>query len=463
MNANARTRYGPTVLLVTLWACAVILRFESAVSGDTWFCLFFGRDILEHGLPHTNNVTVVAAGTWWIDAQWLSHISWNRIFSFGGFEVCMVLEGFLEGLGLAIAALAARKTGASSMRVAMGVLFGLCLLPTYSVMRAQTFIWPLLGCTFWLVVDELSTSQPNQARNRRLWLGVPMLVLWTNLHGSAILGAGLLGLSALITLVRRRRERTIAVERVAMGLSFMAATLVSPYWLPPYWLKMTTDAGPFIEWLMPTFATEPVHVSMVCVLGLGLLATFKKLKFEYALYLAVVAGISMLGMRYGLILGFGLVVFGPSMLDLLLAPRESEVRSSRHVAALAMAVWLVSVVIALNRVPAAIAEEWPREALELPYAEGNILADEQRGDWLLFYRPDLRNRVLFDARSEVASYDDWVRFIRIEAGDIELIDEFPDVQHVMLLDENQPRALLESPRWEERYRNAHIAVWQRKR
>ena len=116
---RARTEQSPAILLVALWACAVILRFESAVSGDTWFCLFFGRDILEHGLPHTNDVTVVAAGTWWIDAQWLAHVTWNRLFAAGGFPLCMVLEGFLEGLGLAIAAHAARNTGASSMRVAI--------------------------------------------------------------------------------------------------------------------------------------------------------------------------------------------------------------------------------------------------------------------------------------------------------------------------------------------------------
>lgn len=460
---KSRTELGPAVLLVTLWACAVILRFESAVSGDTWFCLFFGRDILERGLPHTNDATLIAAGTWWIDAQWLAHVTWNRLFSFGGFELCMVLESFFEGLGLAIAASAARKTGASSMRIAMGVMLGLCLLPTYSVMRAQTFIWPLLGFTFWLVVEELSTSRPGDPHNQRLWLGVPMLVLWTNLHGSAILGAGLLGLSALITLIRRRHERRIATERVAMGLSFMAATLVSPYWLPPYWMKMTTDAGPFIEWLVPTFATEPVHVSLVALVGVGIVYTWKTLRREYAIYLAIVAFISMLGMRYGLILSFGLVVFGPSMLDIVLGPRRNVPRRARTIAMIASGLYLASVVVALIRVPPVLAEQWPREALEIPYDGGNVLADEQRGDWLLFYRPDLRNKVLFDARSEVASYEDWVRFIRIEEGDIELIDEFPDVRWVMLLDENQPRALRESRDWDEVYRNAQIAVWRRKR
>ena len=463
MNRNVQTELAPVVLLVTLWACAVILRFDSAVSGDTWFCLFYGRDILERGLPHTNDVTVIASGAWWIDAQWLAHVGWNRLFSFGGFELCMVLEAFFEGLGVAIAAAAARKTGASSMRIAMGVLFGLCLLPTYSVMRAQTFIWPLLGCTFWLVVDELSTSRPDAPRNRRLWLGVPMLVLWTNLHGSAILGAGLLGLAALITLIRRRRERRIATERIAMGLSFMAATIVSPYWLPPYWLKMTTDAGPFIEWMMPTFATEPVHVSLVIVVALGILYTRKKLEPTYALYLGLVAAISMLGMRYGLILAFGLVVFGPAMLDVVLGARRNVPRPAHWAAGLAAGLFLVSVLIALDRVPPRIAEQWPRDALELPYEGGNILADEQRGSWLLFYRPDLRNRVLFDTRSEVAPYEDWVRFIRIEAGDLELIDEFPDVRHIMLLEDNQPASLRGSREWQEVYRNPEIAVWRRRR
>ena len=100
--------------------------------------------------------------------------------------------------------------------------------------------------------------------------------------------------------------------------------------------------------------------------------------------------------------------------------------------------------------------------VEQPYAEGNVLAHEQLGDWLLFTHPELRQRVLFNCRAEVAAYDEWARFGEITRGAIERIDELPDVRHVVLYASAPAvKKLRESEEWEEVFPDPHIVVFSR--
>ncbi len=453
---RAKTGHTFTIVAVALFATKAAARFHTSVGGDAFFCLLFGRDVLERGLPHVNDMTTLGYGGWWIDAQWLAHLIFYGVYRVGGFPLCLVLVTTLEALGLAAASWAAVRAGASSVRVFMGTLAALTLLPSFTVMRAQAFAWPLLGLVLWLVVDD------DRRPSRRLWWAVPLIALWTNLHGSALVGAGVVGLAALRTAIARPAQR---LERLALGAVAGAASLASPYWLPPYWWKMTTDAGPFVEWEAPTLLDDPQHVLLGALVLGGVAWRLRKLRTLDALLLVVLALLGLRAVRYGLLLAFALAALGPGLLEAVIGPRSFAPRRVAPVVAFAGALFLGGVAFGAAVLDERLAEKFPPEVARLPFEGGNVLATETYGDWLLFERPELRGRVLVDVRSEVASYDDWVRLVRIDRGELDLIDDLPDVRH-LLIDEARtrglPDALAGDGRWARLFGNARVSAWTRR-
>jgi hypothetical protein len=106
-------------------------------------------------------------------------------------QVVAVLAGFL-----ALARGLRRETasGAAAAAVLFFVFVG--SLPAVLVARNQLF--SLVGFALLLLLLEQESREPS----RRIWLAVPLLALWANLHGAVLVGFALL---AVYVLVARRR------------------------------------------------------------------------------------------------------------------------------------------------------------------------------------------------------------------------------------------------------------------
>ena len=104
----------------------------------------------------------------------------------------------LLALGLAFAT--ARTGGASSRSTFVIGFLAILAGPWGWTLRAQTAALPLFA----------GVAVPPRRRGRRgarhrTLLVLPLLLLWANLHGSVVLGAGLAVLLGLVELVRARR------------------------------------------------------------------------------------------------------------------------------------------------------------------------------------------------------------------------------------------------------------------
>ena len=92
-------------------------------------------------------------------------------------------------------------------------------------MRPQSFAFPLFAAVLWLVLAD--ARQPS----RRVFLTLPLLVLWTNLHGSVVLGA------MLVSLAGARRRWSSSGGRAGAGsrclLAPWACVFASPVRPPP--------------------------------------------------------------------------------------------------------------------------------------------------------------------------------------------------------------------------------------
>src|SRR6266496_4227682 len=73
------------VLAVFVWRVATLL--PAQVLSDTWLALTSGREIVHHGLPAHDALTVWGHGRDWIDQQWLAQLALYGIYAVGGLKL----------------------------------------------------------------------------------------------------------------------------------------------------------------------------------------------------------------------------------------------------------------------------------------------------------------------------------------------------------------------------------------
>ena len=134
-------------------------------------------------------------------------------------------------------------------------------------MRTQSFALPLFAATLWLLLDD--ARRPS----RRVFWTLPLLVLWANVHGSVLLGAGLVALAGLVAMVKERRP---TARGLALTFLPWACVFASPYatQLPAYYSKVLVggDFSQLItEWAPTTLQRITVAFFILVLGGLWLL------------------------------------------------------------------------------------------------------------------------------------------------------------------------------------------------
>ena len=227
---------------------------RSIVVGDTWLTLMAGREVVENGLPHTEHLTVLGEGRTWTDQQWLAQVVFYAAHGLAGMRAVILL-------GIALRPARARpllRDRAGRRRV---VPLDLRRRLPRDPRRPLGLDAPradggprLFAACLWLLVD----ASRNGTRRRTL-LVLPLLVLWANLHGSVVLGAGLAVLLGLVELVRARR---LAVDPAGARRPLPLCVLATPYgWdIVAYYKLMLVDApfAPILrewQWSSPSGTT----------------------------------------------------------------------------------------------------------------------------------------------------------------------------------------------------------------
>jgi hypothetical protein len=405
------------ILVLAVCAGAQIAFLRSALQGDTWYTLVSGRLVWDSGLPHHDTLTALTAGKPWVDEQWLAQLAFYGLWSIGGIALAMFSLVALYTGSYAILAAGARSSGASARSVALvtGVAFLVGVQNT--VLRAQVPAYLVCAIVLVLLLADRGRLSP------RVYLTLPLLVLWANVHGSVLVGAALVSLYGVAHVARGRRMRA--------GVLLLApwpCVLVSPYalGLPGYYrsvLDNPTLANNVGEWGASTLRGQPLFFGLlaagavVVTLGRGRLTPFAILAF------AVTGLFGMLAVRN--IVWFALVAAAvlPSALDAVWSPRETRRRPGLNVALAAVGVCLallMAVVVAgrgtrwlEGAYPAGAAASASSAARATQAAR--IFADEKYADWLLFDHPELAGKVAYDARFELLSGPQLRRIVAFRA------------------------------------------------
>lgn len=407
---------GLLVIALAAFAIALLVTLRRGLGGDGYLALLAGRSIVQHGLPSHDTLTVMAHGRRWTDQQWLAQLGLYGLWRAGGVKLALLVHALLATGALTGAALIARRHGATARSVTwVAVPAFVAYYPVAAVMRTQSFALPLFAATLWLLLDDARRPSP------RVFATLPLIVLWANLHGSVLLGAGLVALAGLVTLARERRPSARGLALVVLP---WVCVLASPYamHLPAYYRDVLVggDFTHFItEWAPTTLQLVTVPVFILVIGGLWLLGrngravpVFDQLAF---LAMAVIAFQAIRNIAW-----FALVALAvlPPLVERLLTPVEGPRRLNRILA--------ISMLILTGVALAGVAVKptsWFTHAFPARAAgaaaraagpHGLVFATSGYDDWLLWSEPQLAGRVAFDARAELLRQSQLREIARIQ-------------------------------------------------
>ena len=462
------------IFLVSLVGVVLLTVFgPSLVVGDTWLTLMAGREIVENGLPQTEELTILGQGATWTDQQWLAQVLFYGAHELAGLRLVVVLDILLVLLALALAAGTARSAGASSRSTFLVGVLAVLAGPWGWTIRAQSAALPLFAGVLWLLVDGY-----RQGVRRRTLLVLPLLVVWANLHGSVVLGAGLTVVLAIAVLVRDRVSAAPVpgfsqVPAVSLLVLAPACVLATPYGFDvvAYYDLMLVDA-PFAEilrewqWSGPSGTTALFWALAAATVGL---VALRRCRSRLSLFELLVLGITFVGAVQAVrgVIWFALACAAilPVALDGLLTKADPSARGvNRAISTVSLAALAVALVVTLARPGDWFSQEWPeaqvaavREATRDPSTR--LFATDGTADWLLWQLPDLRGRLAYDVRFELYDEDTIDRISRY--GNREGADwkSLADGYRVVIVDERGHfDAFRREPGSRVAYRDDEIAI-----
>jgi hypothetical protein len=453
------------ILLVSLVGIVLLSVFgPSLVVGDTWLTLMAGREVVEHGLPSTETLTVLGQGATWTDQQWLAQVVFYAAHGLAGMRAVVLLDVLLVLLALAFVMATARTSGASSRSTFLVGLLAVLAGPWGWTIRAQTVALPLYAAALWLLVDA-----SRRGIRRRTLLVLPLLVLWANLHGSVVLGAALTVLLALVELVRARRLSWLPV---ALAVLAPLCVLASPYGtkLVDYYDLMLVDA-PFAsilrewQWSSPSGTTALFWLLAVVAVAVLALGRCRRRLTTYELLVLAVTFIGAVQAVRGVIwFALACAAILPVALDGVLTKADVDApKVNRVISLTALGGLAAAILVFLSHSASWYVSDWPEQRVAAIQAvtrdpATRLYATDGTADWLLWRIPDLRGRVAYDVRFELYDQDDLDRFVQYgtRRGDwTSLVDGY---RVVIVDDAAHLRGLRAEPGAKVVYRDDEIAV-----
>ena len=211
METDAARSAAPLTWIAAALGCA-FCALTAQVGADGRWLAAVGAGIaqlrrLPDAVPYA-----AAPSAGWHDAPVLGQLVFHALESVGGDRGLLLAQTIAVGIALAAVAFDLRRTGAGDVAGAAVLLAVVVAAPAaLLVARAELFSLALFPVLVLLV-----------RTGRRLWLAVPLLVVWANLHGGVLVGFGVIAGYLVLHELRPRPFRTAAL--LAGGAAALLAT-----------------------------------------------------------------------------------------------------------------------------------------------------------------------------------------------------------------------------------------------
>lgn len=215
----------PWLVAIAVYLLLMVLGSRLLADADTYWHIALGRLILEHhALPTAETLSQTARGTHWVAYEWLSQLAYALVYERGGW--------------VAVAAVTAAAAAAAFGQLTryllkywqpaptlIAVLAALVLVSPHIMARPHVLALPLMVTWIAALIRAVDTARPPS------WWLLPLMTLWTNLHGSFVFGLAMTGVIAgeAIWLARASQRRRAATDWIVFGALSLGAACLNPY------------------------------------------------------------------------------------------------------------------------------------------------------------------------------------------------------------------------------------------
>jgi hypothetical protein len=461
------------IVLFAIYLVGVTRSMPTQVQSDTWMTLAYGREVVHHGLPSHDTLTIWAHGRNWVDQQWLGQIFYYGLYVFGGIRAVLAVNALALAAGTGLAVVAARRLGGSARAVTWLVLLSFVPIAWGSwTARVQCLVFPIFVGLLWLLAAD------SRRPSRRVFFALPLLVLWANVHGTAFLGAALIALRGATVLLERDRALRDRLPTAAVLLASPVLLLASPYGfdLVDYYHRLLLNPAfshYVSEWAPTKFgiATAPFYLLALLAAWLAGRCASRLTRFEQGTLLITFV-LALMAIRSVIWFMVSALVLVPAALDGVLDSRWGSPRYRYVNLALGAAAPVVCAVIvtgSFNHPSSWFTRDFPPAAgdrvaqIAARDSGARIFANERFADWLVLQHPSLAGRIAFDGRFELLTAKELQSIVYFRAR---IIGSQKVIRGYRLLvlypsgasEEKVTNELLASPSRHAVYRDSRLAV-----
>jgi hypothetical protein len=417
------------------------------VEPDIWWHLQNAKYIMAtHSLPRVDQYSFTAAGSPWIDHEWLSELAYYGAYRTYGLRGIAVMYFAISAIIFAALYYLCCRNGANPKTAAIVAIFGILLGSVSFGPRMLLFGW-LCMIALLAILQRFASS-----RTVSLWLLPLLFGLWINLHGSWLFGLVVLGIFIACGLVRGEwgviyAERFTAAEfkrLITTAVLALAALFVNPfgYKLVAYpfdlMLRQQININNIDEWRSVDF--HDPRGKLVMVLLLAILASTLLSRRRWKLHEVLLGAFAMYAsLMYWRMQFFAALAFVPLLAaHLTLFPPYDERKEKPLLNA---AIMVAVIVILFFRFPTEaklqerVRGEFPEAALAFMSSHGigdRVFNDYLWGGYIIWQAPQIKTFI--DGRADIFVYkgvfDDYLKASRIE-DTFAILDRY-DIKYALL-------------------------------
>jgi hypothetical protein len=283
------------VFQIYVFVFAFLFASRPLNDGDFWFHLKTGQYIFATGsIPRTELFSFTYPGIPWVAHGWLSGVFFYGVYSVAGFKPLIFIFALLAALAFWIA-----FKRANSHPFFAGVAVLIAVWTAMPNLGVRPRVFTILFTSIYLA---LLGRFARGITERWLWLLVPLMTLWANLHGGFFIGLALIGVTAVGMITDwwagvldqpesfRSRLRKLALVFFAC----IAAGLLNPfgvrlYTAPIAVLRSSVFQNVVNDWLSPNFhqpEQRPFLVMIILTTALLALSPKRPKPSEVLLFIA---------------------------------------------------------------------------------------------------------------------------------------------------------------------------------
>ena len=206
----------PSASALAIALVVALVSVICSIGADARWLVAMGRIVIDSGSIPDYVPYAAASSSGWHNVPLLAELVFYGLDAALGDHGLLLAQLAAVTVASTVLAAGMRRAGAGQAAAALSfLLVAAASLSAFAVVRVQLFSLVLFPFLLLLLRSEA------RAPTRRIWLLVPLFVLWSNLHGAALVGVAVAG-SYLILERGRRRPIESAAILVLSALALLA-------------------------------------------------------------------------------------------------------------------------------------------------------------------------------------------------------------------------------------------------